>query len=73
MTEQTGEIVKVQVPVYGDVVALIYAKGRDRMTQQPITNYLREKMEGRYKAYFRAHYSSIVGWAIGERVADQDW
>ena len=41
--------------------------------QQPLVNYVRDALGGDLKGYFMAAWSSVVGWGIGERVADQDW
>ncbi len=68
------EIVKVQVPIIGDPgTCLVYAKGHKHVRQQPLTNDVREKLKGDLKGYFKGAWSSIVGWGISERVADQDW
>lgn len=69
------EIVKVQRPLVGDDW-LVYAKGRVRSQVLPkfvIPAYVREKMGDDLKGYFEARWSSIVGWAIGDRVAEQEW
>ena len=74
MTEQ---IVKVQVPLGGDGVGsnsgLVYAAGRQHMNVQPLPAAVLAALEDDPKGYFKAHWSGIVGWAVGERVADQDW
>ena len=68
------EIVKVQVPVIGDQrMCLVYDKARKHQMQQPLVNYVRDALGGDLKGYFMAAWSSVVGWGIGERVADQDW
>lgn len=74
----SGEIIKVQRALTstdpcGHSVVLVYAKGHKHMCPQPLTNELAAKLRGDHKAYFRGYYSSIVGWAINERVEDQDW
>ncbi len=74
MSEQ---IVKVQVPLGGHGVGsgrgLVYAEGRKRMQEQPLPEAVVKALNGDPKGYFKAHWSGTVGWAIGERVADQAW
>lgn len=68
------EIVKVQLPVTNDLpkLALVYAKRRQRMSQQKLSPETEAAMAGDHKAYFKAEYISRV-WKIGERVKDQTW
>lgn len=69
------EIVKVQVPMATSdprALALVYAKGRQRMSQQKLDARTEKAMAGGYKAFFKAQYSNGV-WLIGERVMDQNW
>lgn len=68
------EIVKVQVPIVGDRgTCLVYDKNRRHMQQQPLLGYVEKALDGDLKGYFKAAWSSVVGWGISERVADQDW
>lgn len=74
-----AEIVKVQQPLSSteaDPPWLIYAKGHDRQQMLPkgaIPSAVVKAMGHDARAFFKAHYSSVVGWAINERVKDQDW
>ncbi len=68
------EIVKVQIPLAGDRrIGLVYDKARKHMIEQPILEDTRKALKGDLKGYFRAAWSSVVGWGISERVPDQDW
>lgn len=71
------EIVKVQVPLAGAAVGtercLVYAKGRKHVSEQPIPDAARKALGDDPKGYFNGTWSSIVGWAIADRVKDQDW
>jgi hypothetical protein len=72
-------IIKVQKPIKSsdrDAPWLIYARGRSNMTQVPdraIPASVKKAMGKEFRAYFNGIWSSTVGWAINERVADQDW
>ncbi|MCB8880076.1 hypothetical protein ACELLULO517_07505 [Acidisoma cellulosilytica] len=67
-------IVKVQRPLSGgDGRYLVYAEGKSRMCEQPIPPAAKKSLGDDLKGYFNAHYSSIVGWAVNERVKDQSW
>lgn len=72
-----SEIVKVQVPLAGADVGsgrfLVYAKNRKHTVIQPIPEAAMKALGENPKGYFNATWSSIVGWAIAERVADQSW
>lgn len=69
-----SEIVKVQVPIVGNKsLCLVYAKGRRNMVEQPVPDAARKALNGDLKGYFKGTWSSVVGWAINERVAAQDW
>lgn len=74
MTEQ---IVKVQVPLDGAAVGtgrgLVYAEGREGMQMMPLPLPVQKALGRDPKGYFKAHWSSVVGWAIGDRVPDQAW
>jgi hypothetical protein len=68
------EIVKVQVPLVGDTsMCLVYDKARKHMVQQPLLRDVEKQLNGDAKGYFKGAWSSIVGWGLSERVADQDW
>lgn len=70
-------IVKVQVPLAGAAVGsgkcLVYAEGRKNMVEQPVPAHVIKALKGDLKGYFQAQYSSVVGWAIGDRVSDRPW
>jgi hypothetical protein len=68
------EIVKVQVPLSGGVShCLVYDKARKHVNQQPLLRDVKKALNGDVKGYFKAAWSSVVGWGISERVPDQDW
>lgn len=69
-----SEIVKVQVPIVGpqDLV-LIYNKDKRKISQRPYTTFLREKMNGRLKAYFYGTYRYDRGWSISTEAPTQEW
>jgi hypothetical protein len=69
------EIVKVQVPLVGgnSNECLVYDKARKHMSTQPLLSEVRKALKGDPKGYFKAAWSSIVGWGISERVPDQNW
>lgn len=59
-----------------EVQWLIYDKDRKHMEELPdrlIPNYVRAAMGDDHKAFFNAAWSSIVGWALSDRVGDQTW
>lgn len=72
-------IVKVQRPlITNDLNApwLIYDESRKRTQQLPdkvVPDRVKKAMKGDFKAFFNAEWSSVVGWAINERVKDQLW
>lgn len=67
-------VVKVQVPLAGDArKCLVYDRRRKHVTEQALTNHVRKALNGDAKGYFRGAWSSVVGWGISERVADQGW
>jgi len=68
-----SEIVKVQVPLTGDGPALIYDKARKHTVQRQLLGYERKQMRGDLKAYFKASWSSVVGWGLTTRVGDESW
>ncbi|MBO4228372.1 hypothetical protein [Bradyrhizobium neotropicale] len=72
-----SEIVKVQLPLTSNdprKLALVYAKGRKNMVQQPLDAITRKLMGADFKAFFEAEYQPARGtWLIGERVGHQDW
>ena len=70
------EIVKVQVPLNlgeGPVEVLIYDQNRRHVVVQPLVADTAKKLGADKKGYFKATWSSVVGWGISERVSDQDW
>ena len=69
------EIVKVQVPLNTasrDHV-LVYDRERKHMVEMPLLSHVAEQLGSDAKGYFRAAWSSVVGWGISTRVADQNW
>ena len=67
------EIVKVQVPIVGDGPALVYPEDHTRIRQMPISLATKKALRGQKKGYFNAEWSSLNGWRINDRVADQGW
>ena len=69
------EIVKVQVPLAGGTpnTCLVYDRARKHMVEMPLMNHVKAALKGDPKGYFRAVWSSVVGWGISERVGDQPW
>ena len=68
-------IVKVQIPlVTNDPVecALVYAKGRKNIVQQPLGGTTKKLMGDDKKAFFEAKFRQGK-WTIGKRVTDQAW
>lgn len=60
----------------GSAFALIYDKDRIHVTEQPIPMNVYKIVAVRHpqKAYFRASWSSVVGWGISvPAIEDQDW
>jgi len=72
-------IVKVQVPlasnqpIRGMEHGLVYAEGRKNMVEQLLPRDVTKALNGDFKGYFEAFWSSTVGWAIGKRVEEQPW
>jgi hypothetical protein len=75
----SAEIVKVQVPVASidpDWPALVYAKGRSRMVETPITPEIETAMDGKPKRFFWAEWlGGVIGWKIdwSRRAPWQNW
>ena len=72
---QGAEIVKVQIPLAGGVRGrgMVYAKGRSRMTEQPIPPRVLAELAGIAKGFYSATYDRAEGWTIGDKADDQDW
>jgi len=68
-----SEIVKVQIPLDGPGPALIYDKARKYSIMRNLTRHEEKAMGDAVKAYFKATWSSVVGWGLSQRVEDQDW
>lgn len=70
-------IVKVQRPLNDpDGPWLIYDRAEKHVEHRIsaiVSRYTREKMGDAHKAYFKAAWSSVVGWGLSDRVPDQDW
>lgn len=69
----TDEIVKVQVRLIGDSIGIVTNRTGTRLKSQPIPPYAVKALGNDRKGYFKANWSSVVGWAIGDRVEDQTW
>ena len=68
------EIVKVQVPLFGGRgQMLVYDRKRKHVNEQPLLLDVQRQLKGDAKGYFKAAWSSVVGWGISERVPDEDW
>lgn len=75
-TKKPIHIVKVQVPLMGDVrpnTILIYPASRSPMTAQGISREAHAQLRGDPKAYFEGYLNSKGFWVLGKRVADQPW
>jgi len=68
-----SEIVKVQIPLGGPGPALIYDKAQKYSVMRNLTRDEEKAMGDDVKAYFKASWSSVVGWGLSQRVEDQDW
>jgi hypothetical protein len=72
-------IVKVQRPISTNdpsVPWLIYDRARTHMEHRPesdINPYVKKSMGEDFKAFFRATWFSVTGWALSERVKGQNW
>ena len=73
------EIVKVQRPIMTNDDQqpwLIYDRKRKHRTIVPagaIPAHVKKALGGDFKGYFTGAWSSVVGWGLSDRVADQDW
>lgn len=73
------DIIKVQRPLSTTdptIPWLIYDKSRHRQQQIPqsvVPPRAVKDMGSDLKGYFEGTWSSIVGWAIGKRVRNQEW
>lgn len=70
-------IVKVQVPIATNeptAMAMVYNKSRDFQVFMEITPELMKAMDGRFKAFFKAHYDQQNNNTILEAEApQQNW
>lgn len=71
-------IVKVQVPLAssdpdGMNEMLVYDEARRNVSTQPVTDAVKKALGTDKKGYFYGHWSSTVGWAVGDRVKEQGW
>lgn len=70
------EIVKVQVPfnVHRDGRGLVYAEGRDRVSEQLLSRATVAALGDDIKGYFEAEWHAVGWvWMIGVRVENRDW
>lgn len=69
-------IVKVQIPLSWagrpPTGCLVYAEGRNRVTEQNVPSAVITALRGDAKGYFQAMWRDNK-WAIGRRVEDRDW
>lgn len=68
-------IVKVQVPLFStgpSADCLVYAKGRKGMTEQRVSEHVKEALAGQPKGFFEGTFRG-ASWEIGRRVDDQNW
>jgi hypothetical protein len=68
-------IVKIQTPIVSShpgALALVYAKGHDRVSHQPLRAETIAAMDGHPKAFFEAEWTGDH-WQIGPRAEWQDW
>ena len=76
---QIHQIVKIQKPLFTaepNPSALAYGVGHSHEQSIPMSSlppHVIFALRSVDKAYFRATWSRVSGWAIGERVADQRW
>ncbi len=70
-----ADIVKVQVAQFPPgAPALVYARGRYRLSQQQLPSFVLAALNGDPKGYFEARWIGPANrWAIGRRIEDQDW
>lgn len=73
------EIVKAQGPMMSNGEHppwLMYDEARKHVTKvdhRVVPQYVKDAMGDDFEAYFVGAWSSIVGWGVSERVADQEW
>ena len=68
-------IVKVQLPLissHPNALAMVYAKGHERVSHQPLNAATITAMFGHPKAFFEAQWEDDH-WKIGPRTEWQDW
>jgi hypothetical protein len=67
-------IVKVQIPLAGEPICLVYSENHSDMRQQTITPKNLKDLRGDMKGYFEATLNDKTdAWDIGKRVNDRDW
>lgn len=72
--EQGNEqvVVKIQMPIVGEEV-LVYNKDRSLQELVPITDKIRDAMDGELKKYFLAELHDGPPWLTLQEIEAQDW
>jgi hypothetical protein len=69
-----SRVVKVQIPLAGEPICLVYGENHSNMRQQTITPKNLKDLKGDIKGYFEATLNDETDvWDIGKRVNEQDW
>ncbi len=69
-------IVKIQRPILGEPMWLIYNQDRSYMThthESEVPNYIKDLMGGEFKIYVEVTLTPLGGLFEVNRVADQAW
>jgi len=67
--------IKVQLPLVSsdpNALPLVYARGRENMTEQEIPTAAYVALKGKVKGYFKGEWLRGT-WRIGAPVADEPW
>lgn len=67
------QIVKLQVPLMGEPLALVYNKNRSYIGHVPINDDIKEAMGESFKKYFIAHIDKKGLVHLHKEVEEQDW
>lgn len=66
-------IVKVQMPIMGHNLCLIYSEAKDVMEHMPISKDLKKAMGKEKKKYFKAYIRKDTMLVLDEEVEEQDF
>lgn len=67
------EIVKIQLPLYGEPFMLVYNEDRTIQAQLPLSDTVRTELGQDVKGYFAATIGSDGIMTIHERIEEQHW